>query len=169
MIPIWTDTLPDTPIGPLCLGATERGLAFIDFESSLESFAARLASRGYATRRDQPGRLKEALDQVAGYLRGVRREFDLALDWRTMLPFQEAVLRATLAIPYGQVSTYAAIARQVGRPRAARAVGRAEATNPIPLVIPCHRVLGSDGKLHGYGAPSGVQVKAWLLALEGRP
>jgi methylated-DNA-[protein]-cysteine S-methyltransferase len=72
-----------------------------------------------------------------------------------------------MAIPYGHVTTYGDLARQLGVPRAARAVGRAQATNPMPLVIPCHRVIGSDGGLHGYGAGDGLQTKAWLLHLEG--
>ncbi len=90
------------------------------------------------------------------------------IDWSVLTPFQQKVLQATLAIPYGQTRTYAEIAQQVGKPRAARAVGRAEATNPMPVVIPCHRVIGSDGKLHGYGAGEGLPTKAWLLELEGR-
>ncbi len=83
-----------------------------------------------------------------------------------MTPFQLQVLHLTTHIPYGQTSTYKDIAIQVGKPNAARAVGRVEATNPIPLVIPCHRVLGSDGSLHGYGGPGGIKLKAWLLQLE---
>ena len=84
-----------------------------------------------------------------------------------MTSFQLQVLHLTYHIPYGQTSTYKDIAIQVGKPNAARAVGRVEATNPIPLVIPCHRVLGSDGSLHGYGGPGGIKLKAWLLQLEG--
>jgi O-6-methylguanine DNA methyltransferase len=75
-------------------------------------------------------------------------------------------LHLTTQIPYGQTSTYKKIAFQLKRPNASRAVGRVEATNPIPLVIPCHRVLGSDGSLHGYGGPGGIKLKAWLLELE---
>ena len=80
--------------------------------------------------------------------------------------FQRLALQATFAIPYGRTATYAEIASQLGNPRLARAVGRAEATNPMPLVLPCHRVLGTDGKLHGYGGPGGIGMKEWLLALE---
>jgi methylated-DNA-[protein]-cysteine S-methyltransferase len=76
-------------------------------------------------------------------------------------------LRAVHAIPYGRLSTYGEIAAQIGNPKSVRAVGRANATNPIPIVIPCHRVIGSDGKLHGYGAPGGLETKAWLLRMEG--
>ncbi len=78
-------------------------------------------------------------------------------------PFQQAVLQATYEIPYGETRTYKEIAERIGRPRAARAVGRAEATNPMPLVLPCHRVIGVDGKLHGYGLGEGVKTKEWLV------
>jgi methylated-DNA-[protein]-cysteine S-methyltransferase len=88
------------------------------------------------------------------------------LDLSTRTKFQQQVLTFTSLIPYGRTSTYKDIALQVGKMNAARAVGRVEATNPIPLVIPCHRVLGSDGSLHGYGGPGGIKLKAWLLNLE---
>ena len=90
----------------------------------------------------------------------------MSIDWSVLTPFQERALRATYDIPYGRVKTYGEIAQLLGNPRAARAVGRAEATNPMPLVIPCHRVIGSDGGLHGYGAGEGLATKAWLLELE---
>lgn len=114
---------------------------------------------------DEP-HTSEALRQLSEYLGGNRRQFTLPLDLHGMSPFQSQVLHLTSQIPYGQTSTYKAIAVQLGKEHAARAVGRVEATNPIPLVIPCHRVLGSDGSLHGYGGPGGIKLKAWLLNLE---
>jgi methylated-DNA-[protein]-cysteine S-methyltransferase len=112
-------------------------------------------------------KIAAAAGQIGAYLRREREAFDLQIDWSVLTPFQELALRAVFAIPYGQLSSYGEIARQIGKPRAVRAVGRANATNPMPIVIPCHRVLGSDGKLHGYGAPGGLETKAWLLRLEG--
>jgi methylated-DNA-[protein]-cysteine S-methyltransferase len=108
-----------------------------------------------------------ALEQLAAYLRGELRDFDLPLDWSPMTPFQREALAHVFAVPFGRTSTYGTIAAELGRPGAVRAVGRANATNPIPIVIPCHRILGSDGKLHGYGARGGLETKAWLLRLEG--
>jgi methylated-DNA-[protein]-cysteine S-methyltransferase len=83
-----------------------------------------------------------------------------------MTPFQAKALQTVYAIPYGETRSYGDIAAAIGQPRAARAVGRANATNPMPLVIPCHRVIASDGSLHGYGGPGGLRTKAWLLDLE---
>ncbi len=107
-----------------------------------------------------------ALQQLAEYLDGTRHQFALPLDLSHQTGFQRQVLLLTAQIPYGQTSTYKDLALQAGRPQAARAVGRVQATNPLPLVIPCHRVLGSDGSLHGYGGPGGIKLKAWLLQLE---
>jgi methylated-DNA-[protein]-cysteine S-methyltransferase len=107
-----------------------------------------------------------ALEQLAEYLAGSRRQFTLPLDLSHQTSFQHQVLLLTAQIPYGQTSTYKDLAIQAGRPGSARAVGRVQATNPLPLVIPCHRVLGSDGSLHGYGGPGGIKLKAWLLQLE---
>ena len=107
------------------------------------------------------------LTHLREYLEGRRRQFPLLIAWERLSPFQRAVLRATWTIPYGQVRTYGQVAAAIGRPRAARAVGRALATNPMPIVIPCHRVVDRQGRLHGYGGPGGVAAKAWLLRLEG--
>ena len=97
---------------------------------------------------------------------GNLRTFNTPVDWSTISGFQKDVLQITFAIPYSETRTYQQIADQLGRKGAARAVGRAEATNPIPLVIPCHRVIGTDGSLHGYGMGSGIPTKRWLLDLE---
>ena len=114
-----------------------------------------------------PARVAPALDQLDEYFNQQRHEFDLPLDWSVMTPFQQTALYAVYAIPYGSYLTYADVAAQIGKPKAVRAMGRANATNPMPIIIPCHRVLGSDGKLHGYGGPGGLETKAWLLRLEG--
>lgn len=158
-----------TPLGVIWVALTQVGLVAVEIGGSQDEFISYLckARPGRAVAL-APEKTAEATRQIEEYLHGRRRAFDLPIDWRGMRPFQLQVLRATCAIPYGQVTTYGAIARSLGRPRAARAVGQAEATNPMPIVIPCHRVIGADGGLHGYGAPGGLQTKAWLLNLEAQ-
>jgi methylated-DNA-[protein]-cysteine S-methyltransferase len=142
-------------------------LAAVEIGGGREDFVEGLARRSFRRVLDDPGSAAGAARQIEAYLAGERRDFDLPIDWSGMSPFRVQALRRVLAVPYGQVTTYGEIARQLGRPRASRAVGRANAANPLPLVIPCHRVVGSDGKLHGYGASGGLSTKAWLLELEG--
>jgi len=168
-----------TPIGPIWVAASEWGLIAVEFHDTRGDFVMNLERR-YPRGRfefvsvglpDEDISLSAhialaAVAQISEYLNGRRREFDLPIDWSVMTPFQERVLRATYAIPFGEVVTYGSIAAQIGRPSAARAVGRAQATNPMPLIIPCHRVIGSDGGLHGYGGRGGLDTKAWLLRLE---
>lgn len=108
-----------------------------------------------------------ALDQILEYLNGSRREFDAAVDWSYIKPFQAEVLKAALAIPFGAFLTYGQIARQLGKPAASRAVGGALAHNPVPIIIPCHRVVAADGSLTGFSAADGIRAKQWLLELEG--
>lgn len=103
--------------------------------------------------------------QVLDYLNGERAAFDLPIDWSALPDFQRQVLQAAMNIPRGQVATYGQVAARLGKPKAARAVGRALGTNPLPIVIPCHRVVGSDGQLTGY--IGGLAAKAQLLRLEG--
>ena len=101
-----------------------------------------------------------SLNQIKEYLMGKRQEFDLKIDWSVLASdFQRDALRAVFSIPYGETRTYADIAAQIGHPQAFRAMGRANATNPMPLVIPCHRVIGTDGKLHGYGGKGGLKTR----------
>ena len=177
---VYADLASETPLGPIWIAVSEDGLAAVEFQVKdhlknipepvhlqEEEFVRLLQRRGFGAVILDAGKTAAAAGQICEYLQGQRRSFALPIDWSAMGDFQARVLQATLAVPFGQVTTYAAIAQQVGSPGAARAVGRAEATNPMPLVIPCHRVVGRDGKLHGYGGPGGIPTKAWLLKMEG--
>lgn len=104
--------------------------------------------------------------QINEYLHRKRRSFTFPIDWGSYTPFQKAVLQETLAIPYGETRSYGQVAAAVGNPKAFRAVGQAEKRNQAPLVIPCHRVIGSDGSLTGYGGPDNVDLKDRLLIFE---
>jgi methylated-DNA-[protein]-cysteine S-methyltransferase len=164
---IFIGQLPSTPLGSLWIGITEAGFAALSWDAGQDDFSARLARRFKLDIVPDPAKTASACSQVTAYLRGKRQAFDLPVDWSLLPPFQREVLQATCAIPYGETRTYGELAHELGRPHAARAVGRAEATNPLPLVIPCHRVIGADGKLHGYGGGQGLPTKEWLLRLEG--
>jgi O-6-methylguanine DNA methyltransferase len=153
-------------IGEIWVAVSERGLVGVEIGGGREAFVRKIGQLGFGEVVFDAQRTTEAARQIGEFLEGKRQSFDLQIDWSGMSPFQQQVLHATFAIPFGQTATYGEIARQIGKPAAARAVGRAEATNPMPLVIPCHRVIGADGGLHGYGAPGGLDTKAWLLRLE---
>lgn len=159
--------LPTSPLGPIWVAVSGRGLVAVHVGSSRDAFVSSIEKLGFNDMTFDLQSTAQALHQIAEYLEGERETFDLPIDWSVLTPFQEQVLRATFDIPRGQVATYGDLARQLGKPRAARAVGRAQATNPMPVVIPCHRVIGADGGLHGYGAGEGLDTKAWLLRLEG--
>jgi len=149
-----------TPVGPLTIYVSDAGLAQI-------AFGLKGEVRTGDTRLERLAAL--AIQELTEYFYAGRRSFSLPIDWRGMNEYQEQVLRVCYAIPYGQTRTYGELSRQTGKGAAgARAVGSIMASNPIPIVIPCHRVVGSDGKLHGYGSPGGVDDKARLLALEGQ-
>ena len=166
-VSLYIGELNGTPIGDLWLAVSDLGLVAVECGLTQAEFEAYLSSRFKRPVEYAPRRLRQPAKQVQEYLSGLRRAFTLAIDWTVLRPFQQSVLHATYAIPYGETRTYKEIAEHIGRPRAARAVGRAEATNPMPLVLPCHRVIGMDGKLHGYGLAEGVKTKEWLLKLEG--
>jgi len=109
---------------------------------------------------------KPALDQLKAYLNYEIKQFSLPIDWSGYTKFQKDVLQETLSIPYGETRSYGQVAAAIGNPKASRAVGQAEKSNQVPLVIPCHRVLGSDGSLTGYGGKDNTDIKAWLLDFE---
>ena len=156
-----------TPIGEVHLAAGPRGVVAIGLGGSPARFAQGVTRRTGTLPEKRRGAAGAAARQVGDYLRGRRRTFRLRLDTRGLTDFQRAVLRAAARIPYGQTASYGEIARRLRRPQAARAVGQALGANPLPLVIPCHRVLGAGGALGGYSAARGVAVKRWLLRLEG--
>jgi methylated-DNA-[protein]-cysteine S-methyltransferase len=155
----------ETPVGSLLLAATERGLVRVAYEREehervLETLARRLSSRVLRA----PERLDEAAIEIEQYFAGTRTAFDLPLDRALSHGFRLAVHRSLPAIAYGQTLSYAEVARLVGNPKAVRAVGTACATNPLPVVVPCHRVVRADGTLGGYAG--GPEAKAALLHLE---
>jgi O-6-methylguanine DNA methyltransferase len=156
-----------TQLGKFWVAVSDLGLVAVEWGQTRAEFESYLSKRFKRTIEFSPDHILEVATQLNDYLSGQLRAFTLVIDWTVLRQFQQAVLHATSEIPYGETRTYKEIAGNINRPRAARAVGRAEATNPMPLVIPCHRVIGMDGKLHGYGMVEGIKTKAWLLKLEG--
>lgn len=154
-------------LGRIWVAASDFGLVALEFGVSQRTFVATVRMNGGMRIEDGQRTLRTMTRQVVDYLNGRRRQFAIPIDWSTIpSEFHRAVLKAVQRIPYGETRTYGQIALEVGAPGAARAVGRANATNPIPLVIPCHRLVGADGDLRGYGGVGGVRTKAWLLHLE---
>jgi methylated-DNA-[protein]-cysteine S-methyltransferase len=156
----------DSPFGTLLLAATKRGVVRLAFPEEdvdlvLDGLAQRLSPRIV----ESSAPLERARRELDEYFAGGRREFELALDWALIGPFGQRVLRVTSAIPYGGVLSYAEVASDAGSPRGSRAAGSALGANPIPIVIPCHRVLRKGGALGGYAG--GLDRKRWLLELEG--
>ncbi len=164
----YTGEVTRTPLGPVWVAVTGRGLAAVELRAGDDEFSHRLAARYGAAVTTNEASTAEAVRQIRDYLAGERESFDLPIDWSVMSAFQERVLRAVCAIPRGETRSYGEIAAQIDKPGAARAVGQANATNPIPLVIPCHRVIGADGSLRGYSGGDGLDTKIWLLELENR-
>lgn len=155
----------DSPIGPLLVAATPRGLARIFFDAEPELHLDRLArSFGPRVLRSSAS-VDDAHRQLDEYFAGSRSAFALDVDLRGAAPFARQVLDELVRVPYGQTTTYGTLATKVGVPRAARAVGTVMNRNPIPIVLPCHRVVGSTGSLTGYAG--GLDVKERLLRLEG--
>jgi methylated-DNA-[protein]-cysteine S-methyltransferase len=159
-------TTTDSPFGPLLLATTPRGLVRVglpnqDADQLLEDLAERVSPRVL----EAPAQLDEARRELDRYFEGRLERFDLPLDWQLSKDFRRRVLRAIYRIPYGQTRSYTEMATSAGNERAVRAAGTACGSNPIPLVVPCHRVLRTGGALGGYGG--GLPMKEALLKLEG--
>ena len=162
--------ITETAIGPLLVAGEGRLLVAVKFgvdekrlPRALEELDHELRGAFELVRNE--AKVSGLMRQVRDYLAGKRTSFDVELELSRVTPFRRDVLLACAAVPRGQVATYAELARRVGSPNAARAVGNTMRTNPIPIVIPCHRIVGSNGSLTGFGG--GLDVKARLLELEG--
>ncbi len=156
----------DSPVGTLLLASTPRGLVRLAYLESgeedavLQELATRISPRILAA----PRRLDEPRRELEEYFSGRRSQFEIALDWQLTRGFGRRVLQATARIPYGSVSTYKQVAAQAGSPRGSRAAGNALGANPMPIVVPCHRVLHATGGIGGY--TGGIERKRTLLAVE---
>lgn len=155
----------ELPVGEVLVAVSRRGLCLVGFdpepERSLEQLTRHYGSRVLRA----PGRLDGAWRELNAYFEGDLHDFDLELDLSLATDFQQRVLRGLLKVPYGRTETYGELAKDIGKPRAARAVGGALNRNPVPIVVPCHRIIGADGSLVGYGG--GLDRKLALLELEG--
>jgi methylated-DNA-[protein]-cysteine S-methyltransferase len=164
---VWTRY--EAPIGPLLLAATEEGLVLVVFRADEETSARAVAAVGRrlgCTPVEDAAALAPVTAQLDGFFAGTRKDFDLPLDWSLVTGFQRRVLRELAGgVPYGQVASYQDLADRVGEPDSARAVGAAMGANPLPVVVPCHRVVESGGGIGGFGG--GLEIKRQLLALEG--
>ena len=157
--PIHTGELNRTPVGDLRLVVSDQGLVAVEWADSQPDFDSYLLHSDTAAVAPYATELQE-------YFAGDRRAFTFPINWSIFRPFQKQALQRVFEIPYGETRTYGEIAAEIHRPFAYRAVGRANATNPMPIVIPCHRLIGADGKLHGYGGGAGLKTKEWLLRME---
>ncbi len=158
----------DSPIGALVAAATPTGLvrlAYEDFNGGLDAVLESLAGRLSPRILEQPAKLDAVRRELDEYFTHRRETFDLPIDWALYSDFGRRVLQATAAIPFGQTATYGEVAARAGNPKASRAAGRALGANAIPIVVPCHRVIGTSGKLTGY--TGGMHRKEALLRLEG--
>lgn len=164
---IYLNILQTEKLGLIGVAVTAKGLRRLRmFQKSDKAFFVLNESyqEGEYTFSDQE--TKPVIEQLQAYLNYEIKGFSLPIDWSGYTAFQKDVLQETLSIPYGETRSYGQVAAAIGNPKASRAVGQAEKSNQIPLVIPCHRVIGSDGSLTGYGGKDNTDLKAWLLDFE---
>ena len=157
-----------TPFGPLQLAATDVGVVGVWFGAAADALAMLSRDLGDVTFVENGPNVEVARAQVEQYVRGERHEFDLAIDWRRSKGFRLRVLQELASVPFGMTVSYGELARRCGSPSATRAVGSAMATNPLPVIVPCHRVVRSGGAIGGFaGARNAIDTKQWLLTHEG--
>ncbi|MBM3123130.1 MAG: methylated-DNA--[protein]-cysteine S-methyltransferase [Chloroflexi bacterium] len=166
--PVYYDVLPDSLLGRVFLAAGAHGLLAVGLATGEARFVQRIVEQVGSRPARSPQHLQEARRQLQAYLRGERSVLEVEVDLSGVSPFHRAVLEAARRIPRGSVVSYGEMARRLHRPRAGRAVGQALARNPVPVVIPCHRVVSGDGRLQGYLGDR-IGLKAKLLKLEGVP
>ncbi|MEP6893969.1 MAG: methylated-DNA--[protein]-cysteine S-methyltransferase [Chloroflexota bacterium] len=164
--PIYIGNLNGTPLGDFRLAASDFGLVAIEWADAQPEFDSYLACLEQTIQPDQK-KINPYAKELHEYLNHKRTAFAIPIDWTHFTPFQRDALQAVFRIPYGETRTYIDIAKEINRPHAYRAMGAANAMNPMPIIVPCHRVLGTDGKLHGYGGGDGLPTKEWLLKMEG--
>lgn len=163
---IWIGEADNTPLGSVWVAVSELGLVAVQIGGKGDIFSRVLAAKFKVPANHHKLQTANIISQIWEYLQGERISFDLQIHWGMMSSFQQKSLKAVCQIPYGETRTYGQIAAEIGIPQAPRAVGRANATNPMPLVIPCHRLVGADGSLRGYGSGKGIETKRWLLKFE---
>ena len=164
---IYLNILQTEKLGLIGVAVTAKGLRRLRmFQKSDKAFLVlnEIYQEGEYTFSDQE--TKPVIEQLQAYLNYEIKQFSLPIDWSGYTAFQKDVLQETLSIPYGETRSYGQVAAAIGNPKASRAVGQAEKSNQVPLVIPCHRVIGSDGSLTGYGGKDNTDLKAWLLDFE---
>ncbi len=154
----------NAPFGTISVAVADGKVVRVSLRQSEHKFTEALLRDGYRPVRDDAA-VAPVLTQIEEYLRGERTTFDVDVDLSRLTPFNRAVLEEARRIPAGSVASYAEIARRIGKPRAYRAVGNALASNPAPVVVPCHRVVSTGGRMGGY--TGGLDIKLHLLALEG--
>jgi methylated-DNA-[protein]-cysteine S-methyltransferase len=153
----------ETPLGSIRIVADDSAVIAVGFDPDNNAKLARFGLTGEERANDLS---KSAAAQVDEYFAGKRQSFDLPVSFAKMTPFSQQVLHCLNSIPYGEILSYGALAALAGRPGAARAIGRVMAANPIPIIVPCHRIVGSNGKMTGYSGGEGIATKEWLLAFE---
>ena len=159
----WSDM--NSPLGKLFVAVSDRGVCAVEFGRRNAKFTSHLKTRARLEKNARA--VAPIMKQLREYFSGRRTHFDLPVELSSLTPFQREVLAITGRIPFGQAWSYQRVAREMGRAKASRPVGQALGRNPIPVIIPCHRVIASDGTLGGYSGGSGLDSKRWLLQLEG--
>jgi methylated-DNA-[protein]-cysteine S-methyltransferase len=163
---VYYDSITHSLIGTIFIAKTAQGLLAVEFGITENDFVQRMEQEGARVVIRSSEKTVEERSQLREYLNGKRTSFDIDIDLSALTEFHQQVLMAAWEIPHGRIVTYGEIARRIGKPKAARAVGQALGRNPVPIVIPCHRVISSDGSLGGYSGGGGLETKTKLLELE---